>query len=329
MHEEKIEDYLNEAYNDLLHSSDDKNNVNISLIKNMPKNRIMNFTLLDYLKYKIFNNSVGLQIKDIKNINLKNEYKKINNKLIAKIYGKFDNVKDLLYIHDNLGDTIQLTNESQVDYDNRDKFFVFINNEWLESSTGFHAQLIRDYLKKIDSKVKINNAIVNSFDDLVSSINDKKIIKKIESMPLIFGNILGKIGFLLSATNISKRQAAQMIKEKFNLEKVYFQQAELHKYTKLASNRIINRILKKDLTTKNYPANPKSILNRNNPDVRFVSLTSPLYGSENSYSAYVNQNVNNEMFQHQILNKPRLIVKNINDFYDKYFENDNFTLKGV
>ena len=80
---------------------------------------------------------------------------------------------------------------------------------------------------------------------------------------------------------------------------------------------------------KEMPTNPKSRLRRNNPNVRMVLLTSPLYGGENSYSSYINQNPNNEMFRHMIYDKPRLIVKNTNDFYDKYFENDNFTLKHI
>ena len=75
------------------------------------------------------------------------------------------------------------------------------------------------------------------------------------------------------------------------------------------------------------PVNPKSRLRRNNPDVRMVLLTSPLYGSESSYSSYINQNPNNEMFQHMIYDKPRLIVKNTNDFYDKYFENPSAIIR--
>ena len=62
-------------------------------------------------------------------------------------------------------------------------------------------------------------------------------------------------------------------------------------------------------------------------DVHGFLLTTPVYGDYNSYSAYVNQNKNNEMYQHVKNNKPRLIVKNMNDVYNKYFENDRFTLK--
>ena len=62
-------------------------------------------------------------------------------------------------------------------------------------------------------------------------------------------------------------------------------------------------------------------------DIRGFLLTSPLYGNPNSYSQYINQNKNNEMYQYIINNKPRLIVKNMNDVYNKYFKDDKFTFK--
>lgn len=64
-------------------------------------------------------------------------------------------------------------------------------------------------------------------------------------------------------------------------------------------------------------------------DVRTILLTNPAYGSDSSYSAYINQNPNSEMFQHVTTSLPRKEVHNINDFNDKYFEDDNFTLKRI
>ena len=71
------------------------------------------------------------------------------------------------------------------------------------------------------------------------------------------------------------------------------------------------------------PFNSVSIFN----DVRGFLFTSPLYNSPNSYSQYINQNKNNETFQHLINNKPKYNVKTMQDLYNKYFEDDKFTLK--
>ena len=60
---------------------------------------------------------------------------------------------------------------------------------------------------------------------------------------------------------------------------------------------------------------------------RMLLLTAPLYGEDNSYSGYVNQNPRNEMYQQMIFHKPRKEVHTVQDFFDKYVEDDGRTLK--
>ena len=81
-------------------------------------------------------------------------------------------------------------------------------------------------------------------------------------------------------------------------------------------NAILNSVLRKD--TRN---NKKHFITdyRNN-DVRGFLLTSPLYNSPQSYSQYINQNFNNEMYQHLVNNKPKYNVKTMKDLYNKYFD---------
>lgn len=93
---------------------------------------------------------------------------------------------------------------------------------------------------------------------------------------------------------------------------------------------IFDSVLRKDLRNKSLKKNIIDLRTKKrfvNDNLQPVLLTSPLYGSDDSYSSYINQNSNNEMFQHVMYNKPRLIVKNTQDFYNKYFQNDNFTFK--
>lgn len=88
-------------------------------------------------------------------------------------------------------------------------------------------------------------------------------------------------------------------------------------------NTIFNSCLRKDARNNKQ----HFITDYRNNDVRGLLFTSPLYNSPDSYSQYINQNPNNEMFQHLIYNKPKYNVKTINDVYNKYFKDDKFTLK--
>ena len=88
-------------------------------------------------------------------------------------------------------------------------------------------------------------------------------------------------------------------------------------------NAIFNSTLRKDIRNNKQ----HFITDYRNNDVRGFLFTSPLYNSPNSYSQYINQNKNNETFQHLINNKPKYNVKTMQDLYNKYFEDDKFTLK--
>ena len=169
-------------------------------------------------------------------------YKRINNHFIADLYGKSNNPQDLASINDKVGDTIQLKGQAIVDVDKRDYIIVYINGEWLQRKDApdvWHSKLISDYLsKKINKDVDFHNQKFYDADEIVNStvaeVDDETLIKQIESKPLLFGNLQGNIGFLISAKNISKKQAAELIKAKFNVKKVYFQQQRQYKFTRLA-----------------------------------------------------------------------------------------------
>ena len=62
----------------------------------------------------------------------------------------------------------------------------------------------------------------------------QKHLQEIDNKPLVFANIQDKIGYILSVKNISKKEAADKMKQHFNVDKVYFQQSDLYKYTRLA-----------------------------------------------------------------------------------------------
>ena len=95
---------------------------------------------------------------------------------------------------------------------------------------------------------------------------------------------------------------------------VYINDERYHnnKPTFFTNNRIVNRIM------NDFPVKK---------DVSTVLLTSPAYGATDSYTHYVNGDPRNEMYRHVVLNEPREIIHNTNDFSKKYFEDDNFTLK--
>lgn len=178
-------------------------------------------------------------------------YQRINNKLIADYFGKSKVTYDLEYIDDKIGDTAQLSSESIVDVGNREQLFVFINNEWLieNDDVACHSDIIAHYLNSAINNNYIYSDLagkkIYTVDEVANSIdkinelhgvpnNTVKIVKEIESKPLFFGSIQGNIGYLASAKNINKKAAAEMIKQKFNVKKVYFQQQQLYKYTRLA-----------------------------------------------------------------------------------------------
>jgi epoxyqueuosine reductase QueG len=62
-------------------------------------------------------------------------------------------------------------------------------------------------------------------------------------------------------------------------------------------------------------------------DVRTTLPTAPLYGGDDSYSAYVNQNNNNQNYEEAIHNKPHKSVQNTTDYIHKYFCEDGRTFR--
>lgn len=281
-------------YSGLLNLCNDNiDNININRIKNFPKTKIFNFTVLDYLKYGLlteelldskyhgFNDEwnrlnyhlpnhdtiyTSLNMQQVKNviqshiIKLNKEHlflqRQTNNKIIAKIYGKFNEPKKLIDINDKIGNTIQLTHNAIIDIGTRDKLFVYCNGIWEESNDeDYHSGLVANILSKltndkeyysdiIGEKIYTTNDIVtfvksvNEQDDSENMSIDNKaaesVLTILETKPLFFGNIADNIGYLISVKNISKKAAAELIKSHFQVKKVYFQQQNLYKYTRLA-----------------------------------------------------------------------------------------------
>lgn len=240
---------------------------------NYQKNKIMNFDIIDYLKLNIITDELlkinislapcGYLYKYFNGFNklyttptvqefiklftpyrskmfkdYQDTYRFINNKLIADYFGKHEDTYDLLHIDDKIGDTTQLTSNTRVDVGDREQLFVYINNEWqiANDNQAYHSDLIAEYLMKAthnDIYDELGGEKIYTADD-IPIISDDDIAKQIESKPLFFGSIQGKIGYLASAKNINKQAAAEMIKSKFNVKKVYFQQQKQYKYTRLA-----------------------------------------------------------------------------------------------
>ena len=242
----------------------------------LPKNKIMNFDIIDYFKYNIINNEILQQKYTLDpcgwlyitegfdttytrpSINefirlftpyrakihevVSNTYRAINNKIIADYFAKLNDTHDLLDNDDKIGDTIQLNSSADVDAGLREQLFVFINNEWLVANddAAYHSDLIADYLAKITN----NRDYYNLCGEKLYTVNDiyleepeeepEEIVKQIELKPLFFGSIQGEIGYLNSAKNINKKTAAEMIKQKFNVKKVYLQNQQQYKYVRLA-----------------------------------------------------------------------------------------------
>ena len=85
-----------------------------------------------------------------------------------------------------------------------------------------------------------------------------------------------------------------------------------------------------DLYEYNYESNRfKNLINDINSyldmNVRGTLLTSPLYGSDNSYSSYINQNPRNELYQQVINNKLKQEVHTVKDLNEKYFLEPTYT----
>lgn len=62
-------------------------------------------------------------------------------------------------------------------------------------------------------------------------------------------------------------------------------------------------------------------------DVRTTLPIAPLYGGDDSYSAYVNQNSNNQNYEEAVHNKPHKSVNRITDYIHKYFCDDGRTFR--
>ena len=299
----QLKDQISYMYSGLLDLCNNNiNNININSIKHFPKAKIFNFTILDYLKYNVFTNEIlnsgysGLNkqwnrlncylpnhdsiyvllnkqlVHDLIQLHiaeLNKEYlflqRQINNKVIARIYGKFDNPGKLMNINNKIGDTIQLTNSAIIDVGTRDKLFVYCNGIWEDSNDeDYHSGLVDNILSKLaDARYyydHINGEKIYNVDDIidfVKSTNERKshndhenyndrnnksidndkgelVLTILETKPLFFGNVADNIGYLISAKNITKKAAAELIKSHYQVKKVYFQQQNTYKYTRLA-----------------------------------------------------------------------------------------------
>ena len=62
-------------------------------------------------------------------------------------------------------------------------------------------------------------------------------------------------------------------------------------------------------------------------DVRTTFFNHRLYGEPNTFAGYANQNVDNEVYQALVNDKPRQEVHNIYDYQKKYFLEDGITFK--
>lgn len=295
---DQLNKQINYMYSGLLNLCNDNiDNININSIKNFPRAKIFNFTVLDYLKYNMLTNELlnskysGLNeqwnklnyyspnhdiiytLLDkqlVENLiqsyitRLNKEYlllqRATNNKIIAKIYGKFDEPKKLININDKIGDTIQLTNNAIIDVGTRDKLFVYCNGIWEDSDDeDYHSGLVANILSKLVNNQyyynDINGEKIYNTDDIINFVkftneennnyNDRNnmpidnnktesVLLILETKPLFFGNIADGVGYLISAKNISKKAAAELIKSHYQIKKVYFQQQNTYKYTRLA-----------------------------------------------------------------------------------------------
>lgn len=63
----------------------------------------------------------------------------------------------------------------------------------------------------------------------------------------------------------------------------------------------------------------------NNLDIRTTLPYTPCYMSDSSYSVYVNQNPNSEMYQQTVNNQPKQVIHNIKDYTEKYFQPTEYT----
>jgi len=60
-------------------------------------------------------------------------------------------------------------------------------------------------------------------------------------------------------------------------------------------------------------------------DIRGTMLIAPAYGSDNSYSSYINGNPRSEMYQKIFNNKPYQVIHTLKDLHGRYFEPDTYT----
>ena len=118
-----------------------------------------------------------------------------------------------------------------------------------------HAELLTNYLNKFaindeeadtfwdyaaDTRINDFDSVqsllldVDDYSDKQKNIN-KKLVKEIESKPLIFGNISNDVGYILSVKNVSKKAAADLVKRHFNFKKVYISNVGQYKYVRLAT----------------------------------------------------------------------------------------------
>ena len=239
-------------------------------------------------------NPIVTSLQDLKNIN--------------KIGEEFDIAKEVIY---------------EIDNSVKDKF-VWIPDKFITSDDGYglhHAQMYANLIEE-----RRNNIIDKDRKDFISNARipedlNINVTEEEKQIPAIFGSyyfnkeiaiIEGK--YLISRGDNNYNKVIEILKKKFK---------------HIFDLSIENKNMKQESKLKNFKRLiPKKYFKQNN-DIRTVLLTSPLYNSDQSYSQFINQNNNNEMFRHLKYNEPRQIVHNIKDFNKKYLENDNFTLKKI
>lgn len=239
-------------------------------------------------------NPIVKSLQDLRNIN--------------KIGEEFDVEKSLIY---------------EIDNSVKDKF-VWIPDKFVTSDDGYglhHAQMYANLIEE-----RRNNKIDKDRIDFISNARQPEdlnidLTEEEKQIPAIFGSyyfnkeiaiIEGK--HLISRGDNNYNKVVNILKSKFkhvfdlSIEgKSIKQESKLRKFKRLI---------------------PKKYFKQDN-NIRTVLLTSPLYNSDQSYSQFVNQNNNNEMFKHLKYNEPRQEVHTIQDFNKKYLEPDNFTLKKI
>lgn len=239
-------------------------------------------------------NPIVKSLQDLRNIN--------------RIGEEFDVEKSLIY---------------EIDNSVKDKF-VWIPDKFVTSDDGYglhHAQMYANLIEE-----RRNNKIDKDRIDFISNARQPEdlnidLTEEEKQIPAIFGSyyfnkeiaiIEGK--HLISRGDNNYNKVINILKSKFkhvfdlSIEgKSIKQESKLRKFKRLI---------------------PKKYFKQDN-DIRTVLLTSPLYNSDQSYSQFVNQNNNNEMFKHLKYNEPRQEVHTIQDFNKKYLEPDNFTLKKI